>query len=246
MNLLQIRTWFVQESGRYDLVVDTAAYADNGANKYLNAAMRMLDRMQTTKFTEAHFWKQALVTVKHVTFGAEFRSIHAAFATKESDSSRTELEKLTLKEIKEQHFGYLGGTVDAGSPLYYSPAVFRLGPEAEMAIGDIDVPANYLDYIGESPYKYNGILFSPPCDESYSIEVWGYVYSKTLALDADENWWTWNHPELVVMAGQLVLEKMMRNTEGVKDWTAAIKMELQGIDFDLAEEDFANISQLGG
>ena len=39
MNLLQIRTKFVQLSGRYDLVVDAAGgdYSDNGADFFINA-----------------------------------------------------------------------------------------------------------------------------------------------------------------------------------------------------------------
>ena len=32
MNLLQLRTQFINDSGRFDLVVDTTDYVDNGAN----------------------------------------------------------------------------------------------------------------------------------------------------------------------------------------------------------------------
>jgi hypothetical protein len=55
-----------------------------------------------------------------------------------------------------------------------------------------------------------------------------------------------NHPELLVMAAQCVLEKFQRNTEGVKDWMEAIKLELNEIDSDLVEEETAEISQMGG
>lgn len=246
MNLLEVRTWFVQESGRYDLVVDTATYADNGANRYINTGVRLLDRLQITPFTEGHNWQSAATGIKHVVFGFAFRSVEAMFATKISDGSRTELAKKTLKEIKELHFQYLAGDAETGTPLYYCPGVFRLAPELEQTGDVLTVPAEYLDYIGESPARYTGVLFHPPCDEDYAMEVWGKVYSQDLSVDTDENWWTFNHPELVVMAAQLMLEKMMRNTEGVKDWIAAIKMELQGIDFDLVEEDVANITCMGG
>jgi len=43
MNLLQIRTAFVQKSGYYDLVVDTTDYVDNGANFFIQAGQRFLD-----------------------------------------------------------------------------------------------------------------------------------------------------------------------------------------------------------
>jgi hypothetical protein len=43
-----------------------------------------------------------------------------------------------------------------------------------------------------------------------------------------------------------MLEKFMRNTEGVKDWLGVIKAELQGIDFDMVEEDIADVNQMEG
>jgi hypothetical protein len=242
MNLLQVRTWFVKESGRYDLVVDAVAWADNGANNYLNAAQRMLDRMQTTPFTTGHNWQSAATDIRHVVF-SDARAILRVFATKISDGSRSELEKKPLDFIKEYHFDVDSET---GTPQYYAPGVFRLAPEVDMDIGSITVPASYLDYIGESPYLYNGILFAPACDEPYAIETWGYWYSETLVVDTDQTYWTTQHPELLVMAAQMVLEKFNRNSEGVKDWMVAIKSELQGIDFDMVEEEISEVNQMEG
>ena len=37
MNLDQFRQYFVLQSGRYDLVVDTVTFANNGANFFINA-----------------------------------------------------------------------------------------------------------------------------------------------------------------------------------------------------------------
>jgi hypothetical protein len=245
VNLLQVRTWFVQESGRHDLVVDSVTYLDNGANNYINAAQRMLDRMQTTTFTEGHNWQQALVGVRHVVFPT-CRAIKHVFATRVSDSSRIELLKQPLAVIKEQHFKIIAGEGETGMPQYYAPGVFRLAPELEMEIGEINVPANYLDYIGESPYLYNGILFAPACDETYAIETWAYFYSLELILDTDQTYWTTQHPDILVMASQMILEKFMRNSEGVKDWMLAIQTELANIDKDLVEEETTTINQMEG
>lgn len=49
MNLLQIRTQLVKQSGRFDLVVDTVNYADNGANHFITSGQRLLDRMYSGK-----------------------------------------------------------------------------------------------------------------------------------------------------------------------------------------------------
>ena len=242
MTLLAVRQWFIRESGRYDLIVDDTTWEDNGANAYINAAQRALDRMQHTTFGEGHNWQAAVVNQRHVVFGF-CRAILRVFATKISDDSRTELTKETLAYVKSEHFAE---NAETGTPLYYAPGIFRLAPESEMAIGDIDVPANYLDYIGEAPQDFNGILFTPACDESYAIETWGYFYSPTLTLDTDVSWWTNNHPELLVMATQMTLEKFLRNSEGVKDWMLVIKDHLQGIDFDLVEEQISGVNQMEG
>jgi len=43
MNLLEIRTEFIKQSGRYDLVTDATSWADNGANFYINSGQDYLD-----------------------------------------------------------------------------------------------------------------------------------------------------------------------------------------------------------
>jgi hypothetical protein len=85
-----------------------------------------------------------------------------------------------------------------------------------MVIGHIDVPADYLDYIGEKPYNYNGILFTPACDETYAIETWGYstllhslpTPTRLGGQSSIQSFLSW--------VLQLMLEKFNRNTEGVK------------------------------
>ncbi len=44
MTLLQVRTNFITDSGRNDLVVDLTDYADRGANRFINAGQRCLAR----------------------------------------------------------------------------------------------------------------------------------------------------------------------------------------------------------
>jgi len=55
MNLLSIRTLFVQRNGRYDLVVDTTDYADNGANFFIQSGQRLLDLLLPNKTTQGRY-----------------------------------------------------------------------------------------------------------------------------------------------------------------------------------------------
>ena len=43
MNLAEVRSWFIQDSGRYDLV--NADGSDNGADKFINAGQNFLDQL---------------------------------------------------------------------------------------------------------------------------------------------------------------------------------------------------------
>jgi len=45
MNLLEIRSDFVNKTGRHDLVVDLTDYTDNGANFFIQAGQRLLDSL---------------------------------------------------------------------------------------------------------------------------------------------------------------------------------------------------------
>lgn len=243
MNLGEIRQWFVQESGRYDLVVDSTTWTDNGANRIINAAQRALDRMQTSPKSLGRNFQLVTVGLMSVKF-QDCRAIKEVWCT-DSVDGRTKLEKKSMEWLREEYNNFTD--VDNGTPLYYAPAVLRAAPELFLQnIGTLSGYLSYMDVMYTSHYTYNGVLFMPPADETYMIETWAYFYSTQMTADAHESYWSVNHPEILVMAGQMMLEKFNRNTEGVKDWTAAIQQELTGIDRDLVEEEIADVNQMEG
>jgi hypothetical protein len=73
MNLAQIRTKFIQENGRYDLVVDTTNYADNGADFFIQSGQRLLDSILPNRKTLGNYVKnivlnQSSLVIKRVRF----------------------------------------------------------------------------------------------------------------------------------------------------------------------------------
>ena len=95
-------------------------------------------------------------------------------------------------------------------------------------------------------YEYNGITWMPPTDVAIVVEIQGLWYSKKLALDADNNYWSVNHPEALIAAAAYILEVMYRNTEGMKDWLGAITMLTSGIEMDMIEEESYNTNIIKG
>jgi len=101
MNLLQIRTGFVQKSGYYELVVDTTDYADNGANFFIQAGQRFLDsvipnRKSLGRYVVTIVENQSSVLLKKV------RSIDSVYV-KASGSERSYLERKAYSWLIENY-----------------------------------------------------------------------------------------------------------------------------------------------
>lgn len=135
-------------------------------------------------------------------------------------------------------FGYL----DKGKPIKFAPAYIR---PANPTNEDFDGVVGFMDMMADWK-NFNGIIFTPPADQAYHLEVWGKFYSTKLESDSDQSWWTDNLDYVLVMAAQRALEVFYRNTQGVNDWTNAIRGELISIEQDYTEELYYGINQIEG
>jgi len=106
MNLLDIRTEFVKRMGRFDLVVDTTNYADNGANEYIQAAQRQLDSEVPGPKSLSTYVKDiaANQTKLDVTY---LRSIEEVWV-KKSGTDRSELFLRSYSWMHEEYSGDWG------------------------------------------------------------------------------------------------------------------------------------------
>ena len=237
MSLVEVREQFVKISGRYDLVVDTDDWADSGADFYINAGQLWLDRFETFKKSYARVFE----TIESGDWYALFqlcRAIKEVWISN-SDGEKWKLDKTDF-DVLRAAYAEDPANIDSGSPLYYSPINIRRIPETGGAVT--------IDYFGATEYsadvghfEYNGLVFLPPADGDYKLEIHGLFYQPKLSADDDENYWTEVHPLVLVMAACRALEVVYRNTEGVRDWENSIKSELFGLGLDLAEEEAADI-----
>lgn len=244
MNLLQVRQWFVRESGRYELVTNTSTWADNGADAYINAGQKMLDRRVELRKSYGRYFSNILAGENVVTFQAA-RAINEVW-TFAAGIARTKLEKKDMIWLRQQYNNM--ETQDFGTPRYWAPAILRLAPEEVMTttVLDLDIISGYLDIQVDDHFAYNGVVLFPPTDLDITVEIWGMFYSQELTGDTSTSFWSVVHPELLVMAAQCVLEKFNRNSEGVRDWMAAIDNDLRDITFDFVEDELPEELVLGG
>jgi len=101
MNLLGIRTQFVERTGRFDLVVDTTDYVDNGANFFIQAGQRLLDSILPNRKDVGRYHKvinanQSSITLKHI------RAFDTVYI-KASGSKRQPLDRKTYSWLLEQY-----------------------------------------------------------------------------------------------------------------------------------------------
>jgi len=244
MNLLQARTKLIDLSGRFDLVVDAPGgdYSDNGADFFLYEGQKHLDRLDETQKS----WASAFRFIEVGGFAAQFqfcRAIKEVWAA--STSERWQLKKKDLQDLIEGYLTELPVERNTGAPLYYSPGITRYIPE-DATVGTFESFIGWIDIPTGGAHEYNTILLNVPTDEKIVVEIKGLFYTAQLVNDVDENHWSVNHPGLLIMAAQRMMEVFNRNTQGVNDWDNAIgKYDMQ-LGMDLVEELIAETDQMEG
>lgn len=71
------------------------------------------------------------------------------------------------------------------------------------------------------------LLFMPPADADYGIEIWGAFGNAPLSAETSYNWWTDQHPDLVIDAARAVYERQgHRNVSGAKVFEESCEREI--------------------
>lgn len=241
MDLLEIRTQFVKTSGRYDLVVDSVGYADQGADFYINAGLRMLNRMTEIPNNLAKLYFPLAVNEYAITFQHSCRAILDVWIN--NSETRTRLEKVELIELKEYYNNIASATIN-GTPNAYALAELRALETTDRDSLGTFINKTWLE--DDTKYDYRGIIIVPPADGNYVVEISGLFKDVFLSNDADENYWTIEEEDLLIRSALYKLEAFSRGTENAKNWLSAIRDDVRLIDHDIAEEESNGINQLRG
>lgn len=252
MDYHEVRQLFIKRSGRYDLV-DTD-WNDNGADFFLNAAQRMLDRLLEHD-------KSLARSVNTITSGQWYLSVVGLEAIKEvwvsNSDGKSKLEKKTITEIRDAYYE-VASSITPSRPYYYAPGVFRPYPDTLTDAGidgmfDTDDIITTGDGTGSGHFTYNGIIWAPPSNGTYTLSIWGKFISPVLsAVYADDAWtetksfWTELHPDILIVAALYKLEVFYRNTEGANDWLGALRLDLTSIDNMSADQQASDMEEMDG
>lgn len=217
MNLLEARTQFAKLSGRYDLV--DALFADNGADYYLRAGIKFLDRRvgfdkETVKETTA----ASIGDYQHN--AANQRVIQHVFFIVSGVTKL--LEYQTPLEMRERYASEPFSSIDNATTTYWT---------MEIDSTQLTVPS---------------IITMPPTDTAGDVEVWFKRNTPWPSGESATNFWFDNFEDTIIMAALYKLELSYRNTAGARDWLAGIDLDLFGIEKDNVEDDSNRAEEMEG
>lgn len=257
-DLLWIRKKFYKSSGRADLV-DPSTYANLGADDYINAGQRYLDRLVDTPKSNGRYPTtvaagQAFVTVPFI------RSVQQVWFEKSGSQARLarkRYEDFVTKYPKLISGGIPDGQIppllakdlsgDHGTPKHFTVPPTML-PKPFSKIQEL-AQMQHSKVVGgiiSGGYSWSGILLGPAPSEAITIGIYGKFFSPDLVEDVDTSWWVAVEPDLLVWASMYMLEVDYRNREGQADWQSAILNRISQIDHDSADEESAEVNQMEG
>ena len=238
-NLYGIRKQLIDDSGKYELVVDPELgdYTDKGANRLIHAAQDWLDN----KFD---YHKQDAWLYQKLSEGETFVSFQNARFIKEVwlyDVDRLHyldrVDPLPLRLAYPEEAELL----KRGRPRHWAPTPIGLAPQqAHKTKAEMETEGyKYLDWIRfGAHYSWRGIMMFPPADQDYTLAIRAAFHSGKLVQDTDENFWTVAAPALLVRAARRQMEiDLHRNRSGVADFEEPLLRDLMDLSFNLTAEE---------
>lgn len=250
MDYLDVRKKFCEISGRYDLM--TATYEDDGADFFLNAAQKYLDRF----FDQGKAWARYPVIVAAGTFIAKSLGIRAIKEVWLANvDGKVQLIPCTLADLKSEYAEEFS-SVTQGTPEYYAPALLRPYPDTLASVTGMYNVSDLLTYVATAPaqhFNYNGIVIMPPPDGTYTVEIVGLFYSPTLSATLSgatwtqtKSFWTEVHPEVLIAAAIYKMHSLYHNTGSAADAKSTTLEDVTGLINDAIEEELVGTLQMEG
>ena len=245
MTLLAVRDQLLKESGRYDLgTLSSEAHdgVDNGADWYINAGQRLLDRLISGDDLIARK-AYTLAAGEYIINFKRPKTIEGVWLIN-SDGSTAPLTRKKFSTVRD-YYNETISTMDTGTPLYWSPVALNLA--ADMLINDVEILINDMDdYFFDAAGNVYSIIITPPTDTALKVDILGRFFTPALVRNDDVTVWTEQGPQTLVMAAQYYLEVAHRNTEGAKDWLSAINLDIVEVDMADVALETEGINQMKG
>lgn len=237
MQLSEIRDKFIELSGRYDMQGNAKSHF------FINAGVRLLDRMSRFAHTEAISLRQLSVGTSYIVLDDCQMVSHVDFI--QGGLSRYELDLIDHRSFLEL-YPQSASNMPLGNPLYCALSTMRHSPDLlDMSAEGFEVPADFAIVAGDY-YGRTALHIGPAVQTAGWLRIEGSFYSRDMSADTDKSYWSVRFPDLMLKAALYQLEVAYRNTEGARDWMAAIVLELDNLDKDALEQHIQYVNQMEG
>lgn len=224
MNLKEARQRFVEVTGRYDLIVDTVDWKDDGADYFINQGVRFLDRelaLPGQAIADA-----VLETGQWILPVPNLRALYHV--------SRIENGKVI----------YLHGTSYDGLRCKYPYAepftTMNNAVPTHWALTD----TRRLTITKAITHSSKSVIILPPTNATINLVLEGLFLSPPLINDEDINWWLEFEEGLVIDAASYSLEVYFRNRQGQLDKLIDLREDLAKIDKDNVEQTIHKLDRM--
>ena len=269
MSIGDLRTEFKSLSG-------LISASDVECDKWINRGIRHLDLLANFPFSQARQAQLITVGQYMAQFQSLCRVIHNIWIVDlqgmidpstglKAQTGRTRLNFYVMRDKFHEVHPDIPNEI-LGTPIDVSLAVIK-GVDSYSVLGGLPSYDKYVESIhmgatiadgsvaadGTTIADFlitgdtRGVIFGPPADHEYMLEIYGKWYSVALTDLVPDNNWSIFFPETVLAAALYKLNLIKyRNSEGAKDFATEISLTLQGLDYDRAEEDSVQITKMEG
>jgi len=239
MNLIEIRELFKTASGRYDLVNDDLS--DNGGDKYINEAVRWLDRRTNINRS----WGTHPKLIASGTWITQFPTARAVRAVRIDNFGVCIVPPIEIMA----EINTLEGKLPEALPS--KCAVMATG-RLEQPPGDPFPPSAYksvfqaMEILSDTPEEVDTLIFNTviPKGVPRMVSIIGMFYQRPLVEDNDTNYWSRNHHMLLVNAAVRQTYVTSGNKALLDIINAEIEKDIAVISMDRIEEDIYGASQM--
>lgn len=242
MDLVTLREKFVRLSGRYDLVVDTTDWADNGADFYIHNGQKLLERLVEVPMNVGSFYKELAIGEYAVSWEHSTRAIKEVWV--ETSTARRKATNVSLIELKQAYYDLVSAQSEQQNDWYYAVADLR-----GIDVTDQNALGEYLENVepaGVTVAEARGIVLSPVPTTAVVVQIKGLFKQFVLSDDGDENFWSVEEPDLLLRAALYTLDTFFHGNSSIRNWYQALLVDVQKIDFDLVDEYSTEITQMRG
>ena len=235
MSVATLISDFQEQTGRYDL--DTAAVL-----RFINRGQRYLD-VKTERALQAGAVTLELIPGGSIAVGPAARRITAVYLN--DNDQRTELTRITSKELRALYTKLPSGQVSTSRPTLYAHASFREIP-AHVTSDTVDQYTGFMDVVPKA-HEYSGVMLWPYSDASYIIELHGCFFDPPVE-DREDNdsYWLAQHEDMLLIAARRTHEGSMRNSAGLADIDAELRPYIDSAYADFIDDDDGWIERMEG